>query len=368
MVAVLSVALLVVTAGLLAGLLSPPGLIERCVAAGGLAAVSILVPGYLASAVHRFSSLAWWVGFQTAWLVVIVAVVAVATPQRTLSEVVASWRSLPRDVRSRYLEWRRGFVALPAFERTLLGAMLTTCVFLGALNLWQVAVYAPHNWDGMTYHLARVAYFLQHDSLASYPANYWAQTIHPRGSAVLMAWVHLSFGRESLFQAVQYVAYWLTVVAVVGIGRRLLPRRIQAAFIGLAFALLVEVVLQATTVQNDLLIASFVASSLFFLLELGDRPNLRTALLTGLPLGLALGTKASVVLVLPSLGIVAVIVLAPRWRQLGPSVLVALALSCAIGSYPPATLRICAHMETCSVPRRSAECTRLKGHRRKRYC
>src|SRR5207244_2662465 len=59
---------------------------------------------------------------------------------------------------------------------------------------------------------------------------------------------------------VQTVAYLVTTVGVVGLARRigLSPR--EAVFGGLVFATLPIVVLQASTAQNDLLVASFLVA------------------------------------------------------------------------------------------------------------
>ena len=69
-------------------------------------------------------------------------------------------------------------------------------------------------------------------------------------------------------------------------------------------ATLPQIALQATTTQNDLLTASFLASALYFTL---GKVRAEFAL-AGLAVGLALGTKATAVIALPLLLLAAMLV------------------------------------------------------------
>src|SRR5206468_2571294 len=74
-----------------------------------------------------------------------------------------------------------------------------------------------------------------------------------------------------------------------------------SAFAALLVATLSEVALQAATTQNDLVAASLVAAAAYFLIG----STSAEIALAGLAVGLALGTKLTVVLVAPALVLVA---------------------------------------------------------------
>ena len=89
-----------------------------------------------------------------------------------------------------------------------------------------------------------------------------------------------------------------------------------------------QIILQSTTTQNDLVATFFFISTLYFLF-LDLKIEGQTLILSGIALGLAVGTKATILLVLPGLA-VAVLVIGlltgkPGFRGLGPDMGVFLA-------------------------------------------
>jgi 4-amino-4-deoxy-L-arabinose transferase-like glycosyltransferase len=235
-----------------------------------------------------------------------------------------------------FAAWRAGWRALPRLHRLLLGFLGLAAAIAAALNLTCVLLVAPQNWDTLTYHLARVAYSLEHGNLDPYPANYWAQIVHPHNGAALLLYTFLVSGRrENLFQLVQYVAYLVSIVAVYGIARRAGHRRSASLFAALIFALLTEVQMEASTAQNDLVCAAYVAVSLYFLLSYRGRPERRRLLFAGVSAGLGLGVKASVLSALPSIAVVAVFAIlagGPGARELFSRRLPALVAAFALGA------------------------------------
>ena len=132
-------------------------------------------------------------------------------------------------------------------------------------------------------------------------------------------------------------------MAVYGIGRQLRLAPGPALLGAGAFALLPQPVMQSSSAHNDLAVASFVATSLLFLLRAaeGPRPTAELAL-AGAALGLALGTKPTAVLALPGLGLAFLLPFRRRLTaggccHLGRSVLVGLLLgglaAVLLGSY-----------------------------------
>lgn len=162
---------------------------------------------------------------------------------------------------------------------------------------------APHTWDVMVYHLTRMAYFLQHGSLAWYPANYWSQIQHAKNSAILDGLVYLaSFRHDSFIQAIQLGAYLVSGTAACAIARGTGASRAASLVAALFFLLSINTVLESSTAQNDLLLTACLSAGLLFWLRYIREERAAWLLMSATAIGLALGTKASALGILPSLG------------------------------------------------------------------
>ncbi|MBF0372490.1 MAG: glycosyltransferase family 39 protein [Alphaproteobacteria bacterium] len=179
---------------------------------------------------------------------------------------------------------------------------------------------APHNWDSMTYHLARMAFFLQHGNLDWYPANYWAQVDHPQVATIINAFFYLVFNQnENAVSFVQFISQFVVAVAIYGISTRVFLSTRMAGLGALLYLLMTNVIMESTTTQNDLVLAAFCGTSLLFFLQ-AVRSNARRWLLpSGIAAGLALGTKATALPVLVALAVIGTGVLlsrGTRWERL----------------------------------------------------
>lgn len=199
---------------------------------------------------------------------------------------------------------------LSGFEKVILAPTAMTVLALGMLNITVILFTAPHNWDSMSYHLARVAYYLQNNSLGYFDANYWAQVVHPKNASILLIYTYLvSFRNENFTQLVQFASYWVAVCSVYGISRKIGFNKAQSLFAALVSALLTEWLMQATTTQNDMLQAAYLGAIVYFLFAFKESQNHKYIFLTSLAMGLSIGTKASSLLTLPSVAIIAAFVL-----------------------------------------------------------
>jgi 4-amino-4-deoxy-L-arabinose transferase-like glycosyltransferase len=184
-------------------------------------------------------------------------------------------------------------------------------VVLAALvyQAFLVVATPPNNYDSLTYHLARVAAWLQQGHVGYYDAATARANAFPGNAELgILATVAL-LGRDTLAALPQLLAELGVLACVYGIGRRLGFGRPSAAFAALLTATLSQVALQSVTTQNDLVAASFVAAAMFFVLG-RERRELPLA---GLAAALAVGTKLTGVLALPLLVLAAVLLL-PRRR------------------------------------------------------
>lgn len=180
---------------------------------------------------------------------------------------------------------------------------LLACTVLAAMTTFMLVVgLPPNNHDSMTYHLARVGYYLQQGSLKSFSTANLRQTVSPANSEMLILWHVTLLNCDRLAGLVQWLSWIGCVLAIYGIARQLRAPPKGALFAALAFASFPEVVLQSSTTQSDLTTAFFLVCAFFFVGEARKAPSAHS-LLCGASLGLAVGAKILSFLMLLGFGI-----------------------------------------------------------------
>jgi hypothetical protein len=160
-----------------------------------------------------------------------------------------------------------------------------------AVQLFAAIAVAPNNWDSMTYHLSRAAYWLQNHSATQFFPGSIRQNGAPPNAEMLQAWTMAITGTDRFAQVVQWLALVGIAAAVFGGARLLGFARPASIFAAALFVALPQPILQATTTQNDLVVTFFIAAAALFGvsgLRNGSRGELAVA---GAAAGLAIGTK-----------------------------------------------------------------------------
>ena len=163
---------------------------------------------------------------------------------------------------------------------------------------------APNNWDSLSYHLSRAAYWLQFHKIGYFPGGTRFQLPPPPAAEILDAWT-LSLSHGDHFAALVQWAALLGIGAVVFSGGRMLGFRVyEAAFAALLVVAMPLMLMEATTTQNDLVVAFFVgATALFGVRGIRDRDT-GDLVIAGAALGLAVGTKGTALMAGPALAII----------------------------------------------------------------
>lgn len=260
---------------------------------------------------------------QPGWMLLGQAVIAGAA--------VAVWQAagrphpqplVPLPRRTAALGWARAHPAA--------AGMAAVAVFGLALQLVMALAVAPNNWDSMTYHLARIAYWLQFDSVMHFDGGTVRQLASPPNGEYLQGWTMLLSGGDGFANAVQWTALVGLAAAIAAMARVLGFGRPAALFAASLFTVLPQPILQATSTQNDLIVSFLlVAALLFGLRGLRDRRVADIAIF-GAALGLAIGTKGTALLALPPL---ALVLAYAAWRYSSPPRLVAGAVGAAVAGF-----------------------------------
>lgn len=183
-----------------------------------------------------------------------------------------------------------GGPALERWETALLAGvgLLTAAVALTAFAA------APNNWDSLTYHLPRVAHWIQNRSLAHYPTHVIRQLSLSPGAEYAVAEVRLLSGSLRLAAFVQTLSWLGCALAASLVARDLGAGRRGEILAAVFAATLPMAILQASSTQNDLVVSFWLLLFVHFALRAAQGEAGALAwLAAGGSLGLALLTKAT---------------------------------------------------------------------------
>lgn len=174
-------------------------------------------------------------------------------------------------------------------RRALLAAGLAAA---GASTLALAVAVPPNNYDSMTYHLPRVAHWIQDRTVAFYPTHSLRQLYSGPGAEYAICHLGILAGSDRLANAVQWIAWAGAAVAASEIAR-LLGARVRGQLATAVFAAtLPGGILEATTTQNDLVASFWICAFAALSLRALRRPAERFLPFgAALALGLALLTK-----------------------------------------------------------------------------
>jgi hypothetical protein len=151
---------------------------------------------------------------------------------------------------------RRGALRWPRLRRPRHPAAWALVATLAVLPAISATLYAPNTWDSMTYHLARVAHWLQHRTVAAYPTSIVRQVSSPPGAEYLILVLQAVTGTDRLDAFVQLGAWLALVAGAPRLARRLgAPARL-APWAAVLAGSAPMALLQASSTQNDLVAAA----------------------------------------------------------------------------------------------------------------
>jgi hypothetical protein len=178
-----------------------------------------------------------------------------------------------------------------------------------AREVVHVLLLPPYVWDTLTYHLPRLPEWIQAGRLTVIDTPS-LRTHWPANHELLQLWLAIFPRHDAFVEAAGIPFHALAAGAVYAIARSLGQGRAVGAAVAAAFACVPAVALQATSAKNDLPIAAAFLFLVALALDQRERGGVSGRHLGWmlLVLGLSLGTKPTIVFLLPAL-----LVLVP-WR------------------------------------------------------
>jgi hypothetical protein len=219
-------------------------------------------------------------GLLTFWPLIL-AWVTIAGPALCL---VASRQACPG--RSRLGELGR---SLTSFDLAMGGWIVVVTALTGVLAVFAV----PTNWDSMVYHLARVAHWVQNESVAFYPTAVVRQLYLPPWAEYAVLHLFIVAQGDRLANLPQWGSMIGSLVGVSLIARQLGADARGQILSSFVCATIPMGIMQSSTTQNDYVVAFWLVCLVSALMSLDLQPGLAAPLAAGAALGLALLTKGT---------------------------------------------------------------------------
>jgi len=172
--------------------------------------------------------------------------------------------------------------------------ILVTTFFIGIMV-------PPNNWDSMTYHLTRAAFWHQNNNINHYYTINSRQIENPVNAELGLLWIITFSNSDNLVFLIQWFSFLLLIITIYKI-LRLLGYDKKVSFITIfIFSTLDLLILESSTTQNDLVIAVFIIITLFLLIKVlkSDKILFPYIILAGGAFGLFVGTKGYSYLFIP---------------------------------------------------------------------
>jgi hypothetical protein len=286
--------------GQLAAQISRPSLSEWLLTTFLLGAGSVILTGFVLSALYQTANAPAWAGsvFITATLLGQI-LKRVTTAQGRFSVL-----DLLRNRRRTFRDW---FSGLSGYSKFLFSTLLVTLAIIAITNLLLVMFTVPNEWDSMTGHLNRVMQYIQRGSMRHFGGTNWNMDTYPKSVCTLQIYSFLMTGHfENGFKFIHHLSYWTAIVAVFGIVQRIGNKLSASFFCALAYALLPDFLMQAITTETDIVLTAYLSVLLYMLFTYQQTKNNRYLYLAGMAFGIAFGHKITFALLLPSVFVIMV--------------------------------------------------------------
>ncbi|EKE03565.1 MAG: hypothetical protein ACD_20C00183G0003 [uncultured bacterium] len=181
-------------------------------------------------------------------------------------------------------------------------------IFAGSISLFLALVVPTNSADSMTYHLARIGFWLQNQSLAHFETNSLRQLVFPINSEILIMWPMIFIKRDYLAALNEYIAYWGCILVLFTFLRYLkfsVKRILWAIFI---LASLPAIIIESTSTQTNLIVAFFLLCSLYLFVYGAREKENKSIMFSAIAYSIALGVKSTAVLFIPIFGIIYILI------------------------------------------------------------
>lgn len=148
--------------------------------------------------------------------------------------------------------------------------ILSICIGLAIITFILAIIIVPNNWDSMTYHLARVANWIENRSVKYYPTYIDRQLYYSSFTEYVILHICLLCRNDLYVNLVQWVGYIVSAVMIYRITNRLGCNRKSALIASMSFMLLPLAIAESVTTQVDLVASMWVLIFFYYVLLIGQ--------------------------------------------------------------------------------------------------
>lgn len=255
--------------------------------------LATIVPvGYLLSVFSLLSQPAAWGG------TLVLLASSVFLIAKYTSTVHRSF-SLKEGIIASYYYLKREILLITTTEKIIFIALSVGLLVVSVLNLYTLVSAYPNEWDSMTGHLVKCAYYLQHGNMNRLEGTTWTVDYYPNSLPTLQLFFYHLFGEKG-FKVIHYLSYWIVVLTLYKVTFYITNKTKESVFVAFMGALLPTALIQASMTETDIVFSAYLGLVVYFLLRFFNFPNRSNAVLTALMTCIWMSHKVTFLLVVPS--------------------------------------------------------------------
>lgn len=181
------------------------------------------------------------------------------------------------------------FTTLPLSSKVILCSIIFIFFMTGLTAL----VAPPNNWDSMTYHMSRVAHWIQNKNINPYPTNLPRQINYTPWAEYAIMHLQILSGSDRFANLVQWFSMIGSVIAVSSLLSFFVKDKKLLMISCLLAATIPMGILQSSSTQNDYVISFWLLCFLYFFYLFKTSGKKEYSFFTGISLGLCLLTKGT---------------------------------------------------------------------------
>lgn len=259
--------------------------------------VSCIIPiGFLLSEINQINQpVSWGIGINILSYLFFLLFCKISDNQKF--NLFLSLKQLPEklsDFWQKQVFWNKAIFTILA-----LGFGLTTII-----NLVILVITFPNEWDSMTGHLVKCAYYLQNGNMNRLQGTTWTVDFYPNSLPTLQIFGYHIFGEQG-FKVIHYLSYWLFAFSSYGVAFKISKSFSKSLFVFLISALLPTALVQTTTTETDIVLTAYLGCLTYFLFSFKEKPNKLNISLIAFMAGIWIGHKVTFLLIAPAALVVA---------------------------------------------------------------
>ena len=173
----------------------------------------------------------------------------------------------------------------------------------------------PNNMDSLTYHIPRVMYWIQNQSVGHYPTHNLRQIAFPPGAGYIVTHLQILAGSDRFANCLQWWAFLGSIIGTSLIAKNIVGPQTQP-ITALVCASIPMAIMQSTTPQTDLIVSFWLVCFAFFIFRTENYAPKDIFWLSA-SLGLAILTKPTAIIFgIPLLVVFGVRTLINRFKKI----------------------------------------------------